>query len=297
MEPHETRMTNLFCFGLGYCASTLARRLRPAGWTVSGTARTPNGVARIAAGGDRAILFDGTAPSPEVAAALRDATHVLLSIPPGNSGDPALRWHGNDIADSPNLRWIGYFSTVGVYGDTAGGWVNEETEARPGSERGRRRLAAEHAWMRLGRDSGKTVAVFRLPGIYGPGRSVLDDLRDGTARRLVKPGQVFNRIHVEDIASAVDAAIANPQSEVYNVVDDFPAPPQDVIAYGAELLGLPCPPDIDFATAELTPMARGFYSESKRVSNARMKQQLGLSLAYPTYREGLAAIARQELHQ
>jgi nucleoside-diphosphate-sugar epimerase len=285
-------MSHLFCFGLGYAAGYLARRLAGKGWRVSGTATTGEGAAALSAQGFTGLVFDGRQPSAAVTEALATATHVLLSIPPDASGDPALRLHGDDIAGSADLNWIGYFSTVAVYGDAAGAWVDETTPARPASRRGERRLQAERAWLEFGGRTGKPVTIFRLPGIYGPGRSAVDDLRAGTARRIVKPGQVFNRIHVADIATAVEAAIEQPQAgAVYNVTDDLPAPPQDVVAYAAGLLGVPCPPDLDFATAHLTPMARSFYAECKRVSNARMKQELGLSLAYPTYREGLAAIA------
>jgi nucleoside-diphosphate-sugar epimerase len=287
-------MTNLLCFGLGYSGGVLSRRLASQGWKIAGTSTTQAGAARISALGYRGLVFDGNAKSADVSAALKTATHILLSIPPAADGDPALTAHGDDIADSKSLRWIGYFSTVGVYGDADGGWVNEDTEARPASERGKRRLDAENAWLDLGRRSGKTVMIFRLPGIYGPGRSTIDDLRNGSARRIVKPGQVFNRIHVEDIASAAEAAVAKPMAgRVYNVTDDEPAPPQDVVAFAAELLGLPVPQDLDFATAELSPMARSFYSESKRVSNVRMKTELGVALDYPTYRQGLQGILRQ----
>ena len=287
-------MSYLFCFGLGYSAGYLAERLKPRGWTVSGTATTDAGAAALTALATRGYTFDGGSANPSVSTALRDATHVLLSIPPGASGDPALNCFENDLAASTNLSWIGYFSTIGVYGDTQGGWVDEETAPRPGSPRGQRRLDAENAWLAFGKRTGKRVMIFRLPGIYGPGRSTLDDLRAGTARRLIKPGQVFNRIHVADIAAAVEAAIAVPlASRIYNLTDDDPAPPQDVVAYSAGLLGLPPLPDIDFATATLSPMAQSFYSESKRVSNARMKTELGVALAYPSYRDGLKAIARQ----
>jgi hypothetical protein len=287
-------MSHLFCFGLGYSAGVLSQRLAAQGWQISGTSTSAAGAARITAYGYSGFVFDGKTATPDVTAALHHATHLLLSIPPGPSGDPALRVYGADLSQSPKLAWIGYFSTVGVYGDANGGWVSEDTEARPASERGQRRLEAENAWLDLGRASGKAVTVFRLPGIYGPGRSAIDDLRNGMARRIVKPGQVFNRIHVDDIATAVAAAIAAPpRTRIYNIVDDEPAAPQDVVAYGAELLGLPVPPDLDFATAALSPMARSFYSESKRVSNARMKAELGVRLAYPSYREGLQRLARQ----
>jgi hypothetical protein len=288
-------VSHLFCFGLGYSAGYLAERLTPRGWTVSGTATTEAGAAALSARGFRGYAFDGGGANLSVGAALRDATHVLLSIPPGSKGDPALRSYEDDLAASASLSWIGYFSTVGVYGDTQGGWVDEETAPRPGSPRGQRRLDAENAWLAFGKRTGKRVMIFRLPGIYGPGRSTLNDLRAGTARRLIKPGQVFNRIHVADIAAAVEAALDKPfASRVYNLTDDDPAPPQDVVAYGAELLGLPPLPDIDFATATLSPMGQSFYSESKRVSNARMKAELGVALAYPSYRDGLKAIAASE---
>ncbi len=286
-------MNHLFCFGLGYSAGVLSQRLAAQGWRISGSSTSAAGAERLTAHGYAGHVFDGQHATPEVTAALNDVTHVLLSIPPGQNGDPALRVYGADLSNSPKLTWIGYFSTVGVYGDANGGWVSEETEARPGSERGQRRLEAENAWLDLGRAAGKAVTVLRLPGIYGPGRSTIDDLRDGTARRIIKSGQVFNRIHVDDIATAVAAAIAAPaRTRIYNIVDDEPAAPQDVVAYGAGLLGVPVPPDLDFATATLSPMARSFYSESKRVSNARMKAELGVRLAYPSYREGLQRLAR-----
>lgn len=285
-------MSHLFCFGLGYSAAATARRLKAKDWNVSGTSTRPDGVESLRRQGFDGLPFDGRTASKPVTSALQHATHVLLSIPPDADGDPALRLHGGDIASSPTISWIGYFSTVGVYGDANGDWVDEDTPAKPASERGRRRLQAENAWRDLGRMAGKTVSVLRLPGIYGPRRSAIDDLRAGTARRIVKPGQVFNRIHVEDIATATVAAMRQPRAEaIYNVTDDLPGPPQDVIAYAAGLIGVPAPPELDFATADLTPMARSFYSESKRVSNRLMKQELGIRLAYPTYREGLAAIA------
>lgn len=284
-------MTHLFCFGLGYSAAYLADDLIARGWHVAGTSTRAIGSARLQARGFDGLVFDGRTHTPEVAEALQSATHILLSIPPDAGGDPALRVFGEDIASAPNIGWIGYLSTVGVYGDANGGWVDEDTPAQPLSDRGQRRLAAETAWRAFGKRTGKAVMVFRLPGIYGPGRSTLDDLRGGEARRIIKPEQVFNRIHVADIAASIAAGIAAPRADrVYNVTDDEPGPPQDVVAFGAELLGMPVPPGLDFATTELTPMARSFYSESKRVSNARLHQELGVKLKYPTYREGLRGI-------
>jgi len=286
-------MSRLFCFGLGYSAAALARRLAAQGWTISGTTTHEEKAKVLAGEGYTAFVFDGRTKNADVAEALKSATHVLLSIPPDADGDPALTVYGDDIASSPTLSWIGYFSTVGVYGDANGAWVDESTPPRPGTERGIRRLKAENGWLDLGQEAGKTVVVFRLPGIYGPGRSAIDQLRAGTARRVFKPGQVTNRIHVEDIASAVEASMRLPTGlHIFNVTDDLPAPPQDVIAFGAELLGVPCPPATDPADAGLTPMARSFYAESKKVSNAHMKAELGVALAYPTYFEGLKAIAR-----
>ena len=284
-------MTHLFCYGLGYSAAYLADDLIARGWHVAGTSTRAIGSARLQARGFDGLVFDGRTHTPEVAEALQSATHILLSIPPDAGGDPALRVFGEDIASAPNIGWIGYLSTVGVYGDANGGWVDEDTPAQPLSDRGQRRLAAETAWRAFGKRTGKAVMVFRLPGIYGPGRSTLDDLRGGEARRIIKPEQVFNRIHVADIAASIAAGIAAPRADrVYNVTDDEPGPPQDVVAFGAELLGMPVPPGLDFATTELTPMARSFYSESKRVSNARLHQELGVKLKYPTYREGLRGI-------
>lgn len=284
-------MTRLFCLGLGYTAEALARRVRPLGWHIAGTARTPEGVARIKALGHDAILFDGKVPAPEVADAIAEATHLLISAGPDDEGDPTLRHHGKDIADAPDLLWIGYLSTIGVYGDSGGEWVDETTMPKPGSERTRRRLKAEDDWLAFGRTFGKTVQVFRLGGIYGAGRSAVDDLRDGTARRIIKPGQVFNRIHVDDIAAVLEAATAGRGTQsVYNVTDGEPAPPQDVVAHAAQLMGLAPPPEIPFEAAPLSPMGRSFYSENRRVRSWRLRDDLGVTLSYPSYREGLAAI-------
>jgi nucleoside-diphosphate-sugar epimerase len=221
-----------------------------------------------------------------VEAAIAEASHVLVSTPPGPDGDPVLPRFGRALA-ARAPRWVGYLSTTGVYGDRQGGWVDEASPLAPVNDRGRARVAAERAW----RDGGLPVEVFRLAGIYGPGRSALDRLRAGRAQRVVKPGQVFSRIQVEDVAGALAASIAAPRpGAIWNVADDEPAPPQDVIAFAAELLGLPAPPEVAFDAAELTPMARSFYAESKRVSNRRLRQELGLALRHPDYRAGLRAI-------
>lgn len=286
-------MSHLFCFGLGYSAEVLARRLAAAGWQVSGTAATAESLGRIAQVGYAGLRFDGTAAAPSVSAALVEATHVLVSAPPGKAGDPALRWHDADLRSARRLKWIGYLSTVGVYGDRKGGWVDEEIPVAPLSERSRQRVAAERAWQELGAESGKRVEIFRLAGIYGPGRSVIDDLRRGTARRIVKPGQVFNRIHVEDIATTLQAAIGRAGlHRIYNVSDDEPAASQDVLLYAAQLMRMQPPEPLSFDLADLTPMTRSFYAECKRVSNRRIKDDLGVVLTYPTFREGLSAIVR-----
>ena len=219
---------------------------------------------------------------------------MLVSVPPDAGGDPAIVHHARDIEASPSIQWIGYLSTIGVYGDHGGAWIDETTPATPTHDRSRWRLAAEEAWRALGARSGKRCQVFRLPGIYGPGRSAIERVREGSARRIVKPGQVFNRIHVDDIAGALSAAMAGRGAhDVYNVTDDEPAPPQDVIAYAAALLHMPPPPEIAFEDAKLSPMVISFYAENKRVGNARLRDELGVKLKFPSYREGLQAILAQ----
>lgn len=284
-------MKKLFCFGLGYSAEALARRLSPAGWQITGTARSDDGVERIAALGYRGIRFDGHNPAPEATTALADATHVLVSASPDELGDPVLRLHGGDLAKAANLDWIGYLSTIGVYGNSDGQWIDETATPKPGVPRTKRRLEAEADWLAFAEAHRKRVQIFRLGGIYGPGRSAIDDLRDGTARRIVKPGQVFNRIHVDDIATVLLAAANGAgRHTIYNVTDDEPSPSQDVIAYAADLMGLEPPPEIPFEQAELTPMGRSFYADNRRVSNRRLHDDLGVTLRFPTYREGMAGI-------
>jgi nucleoside-diphosphate-sugar epimerase len=282
-------MTHLLCIGLGYSARVFAARVAADGWRVTGTATSREGAAEITALGYDSITFDGSAANPALSTALASATHLLISAPPDTDGDPFLRHHANDLAAARNLAWIGYLSTVGVYGDHGGAWVDETTPPKPTSRRSEWRLAAEQSWLDLARRIGARVGVFRLSGIYGPGRGPLGSIHKGTARAIVKPGQVFNRIHVEDIANVLAASIATPTNDtIFNVTDDEPAPPQDVLAFAATLLELPPPPKIDFASADLTPMARSFYSECKRVANARIKNSLGVTLAFPTYRDGIA---------
>ncbi|MFO1150681.1 MAG: SDR family oxidoreductase [Alsobacter sp.] len=288
---------NLLVFGHGYSSDAFVRRVRPRFARVTSTVRSAAKADRLAAEGIEARLFDGGAAGrePVVDPALADdiaqADAVLVSVAPDESGDPVLRHVSQALRTAPRLSWIGYLSTVGVYGDHDGAWVDEATPVRPVSERSVRRVEAEEEWLTLGRQSGKAVQVFRLAGIYGPGRNALVNLREGSAKRLVKPGQVFNRIHVEDIAGALEASLDRPSpGAVYNVTDDEPAPPQDVVTFAAGLLGVEPPPEQDFATAVLSPMARSFYSENKRVSNRKLREELGYALRYPTYREAHRAL-------
>ncbi|HTZ78962.1 MAG TPA: SDR family oxidoreductase [Stellaceae bacterium] len=281
----------LFCFGLGYTAGFLARALRAKGWRVAGTAQTEEGRARLAAAGVEAHRFDREHPLPNAAALLGAATHLLSSVPPDERGDPVLDVHGRDLAALSDLRWVGYLSTTGVYGNRDGGWVDERSTLAPTGERGRRRVAAEVEWLELQRRHGLPVHVFRLAGIYGPGRSALESVRSGAARRVCKPGQVFSRIHVKDIVQALTASMGRPDpGAIYNLCDDDPAPPEAVVEYACELLGVAPPPLVPLESAELSPMARSFYADSKRVSNARMKEVLGVMLRYPSYRDGLSAL-------
>ncbi len=289
MAPQPT--PRLFCFGLGYSAQALARRLRARGWAVAGTTRSEAAAAVLRAEGYEVFVFERARPLAEPAAALAGTSHLLVSVPPDEAGDPVAELHGDDTAACQSIAWAGYLSTTGVYGDRAGGWVDEDSKLAPTSERARRRVAAERAWLDLHRTAGLPLHVFRLAGIYGPGRSALDQVRAGTARRIHKPGQVFSRIHVEDIARVLEASIARADpGRVYNLSDDAAAPPAEVIAYAGELLGVAPPPLVAFEAAELSAMARSFYRDNKRVSNRRIKEELGVALAYPDYRTGLKAI-------
>lgn len=281
----------LLVLGYGFSASRFVDLYGTRFSQVTATVRTPEKAAGLAVPGvSFEILRPDAPPENALIEAAMAATHVLVSVPPGEGGDPALQALGGQFAASPNLGWIGYLSTTGVYGDQGGRWTSEETPPQPGSARAQRRLAAEQAWRELER-SGLAVQVFRLSGIYGPGRNALVDLRNGEARRLTKPGQVFNRIHIDDIAHVIAAAIERPAAgPVFNVGDDEPASQADVVAFAAGLLAVDAPPLTRVEDAVLSEMARSFWAENKRMSNARLKQELGLSLQYPTYREGLTAI-------
>jgi nucleoside-diphosphate-sugar epimerase len=287
-------MSVLLAIGLGYSAKALAARMKAQSWRIIGTARDREGLEAISASGYEAVPFDGNAPSPALTAAIAETTHVLISAPPGAEGDPVLRHHADDLARAQGLVWLGYLSTIGVYGDHGGEWVDEITPPAPSSERSHKRLAAEQAWQSFAGAHRITLQIFRLAGIYGPGRNTLEKLQQGRERRILKPGQVFNRIHVEDIASVVEAGIhaGNAASGVFNVTDDEPAPPQDVSAFAAELLGREPPPLVPWEEARetMSEMAQSFYAENKRVRNDRIKQTLGVALSFPTYREGLRAL-------
>jgi nucleoside-diphosphate-sugar epimerase len=282
----------LLSLGHGYSATALGDRLVARGWRVLGTTRSAAKATALARRGVEPLLW----PLADPEAALDAADHLLVSAGPDEAGDPTLRALGPLIAArAGRMAWVGYLSTTGVYGDRGGEWVDEGSPLVPSTERGRARVAAEQAWLSLWRDHGLPVHLFRLAGIYGPGRGPFEKVLQGTARRIVKPGQVFSRIHVDDIATALEASIARPNpGAAYNVCDDEPAPPQDVLDHAARLLGLPSPPEEAWDAAEMTPMARSFYAESKRVSNRRLREELGVALAHPTYREGLAAVLAAE---
>ncbi|MBX2830144.1 MAG: SDR family oxidoreductase [Rhodospirillales bacterium] len=285
-------MTNkLFCFGMGFSARLIADQLREEGWKIAGTTRNADKAKQLKSDGIEPFIFADDKPISDIKSALNGVTHVLISAPPGGQGDPVIHYHGGDLARLAEGTWIGYLSTTGVYGDYQGATVTEEDELRPSGKRGRRRVAAEKAWFDLGRRHGLCVQSFRLAGIYGPGRNALETVRSGRARRIIKPGQVFSRIHVEDIAQTVLASIKQPNcGAAYNVCDDDAAPPQDVIAHACGLLGIDPPSEEDFATATLSPMAASFYEDNKRVDNARIKQELGVKLRYPDYHAGLMAL-------
>jgi nucleoside-diphosphate-sugar epimerase len=279
----------LLSFGHGYSARALAERLLPQGWRIYGTTRSAETADQLAADGIAPLILD----KDDFSRAFTEATHLLSSVAPGEEGDPVLAAFGAEIAEAaPRLEWAGYLSTTGVYGDHGGGWVDEDTPLTPGTRRGRMRAEAEAAWRAI---PHLPLHIFRLAGIYGPRRGPFERVRAGTAQRIVKQGQVFSRIHVDDIAQALEASMARPDpGAIYNLCDNDPAPPEDVIAYAAELLGLPVPPEVPFEEAELSPMARSFYSESKKVDNRRLREGLGVELIHPDYRSGLRAMLAAE---
>lgn len=278
----------LLSFGQGYTARALAARLVPEGWHIVGTTRSKDKMASIAATGVEPMLW----PGDDLTRLIAEFPNILISVGPGPDGDPVLAALKDSIAQAASgMRWVGYLSTTGVYGDHQGGWVDEQTPLLPATKRGRARVTAEAAWRAI---PNLPLHIFRLAGIYGPGRGPFEKVQNGTARRIIKQGQVFSRIHVDDIASGLELSLRNPDAGVtYNMCDDDPAPPQDVIGHAAELLGVPIPPAVAFEDADLTPMARSFYAESKRVRNDRIKQALGWAPVYRDYRAGLAAMLTQ----
>lgn len=283
-------MKHLLILGAGFSGKAIGETFRPAGYTVSGTTRSEEKAESLRALGIEPVLYDGNDLSDALVAAMARATHVVQSIAPGRDGDPLFRAGSPALsALMPKLEWAGYLSTVGVYGDHKGAWVDEDTPLNPVSTRSIERVEAENHWLAFGQASGLPVAVLRLSGIYGPGRNALRNIKEGTARRLIKKDQVFNRIRVEDIGGAALFLAERSLGGIWNITDDEPGPPQDVVAEAARLMGYPVPPDIPFETAELSPMARSFYGENKRVSNAKLRAA-GFGFRYPNYRVSLAEL-------
>ncbi len=281
----------ILCFGFGFTASFLAPRLRERGFHIAATCRREDKQRDLAAEGIDAFLFDGSAPVEGGGKAFENVTHLLSSVPPSDNGDPVISRHGVDIAALSDLQWAGYLSTTGVYGDHGGQWVDEQTPLTPSGARGRRRMEAEQAWQAVYHSHGVPVHIFRLAGIYGPDRNPLQSLRRGKAKRIDKPGQVFSRIHVDDIASVLLASMDRPNpGAVYNVADDLAEAPEKVVQFAAGLLAMEPPPLIPFENADITPMAQSFYDDNKRVSNDRIKTELGVRLKYPDYKTGLTAL-------
>lgn len=292
--PPETPPGHLFCFGMGYSARVLADLLVADGWKVSGTTRDASKRTLLQERGITAYDFTLGKPLPAMAKIMNDVTHMLVSIPPDGGTDPVLAHHKDDFGFT-RLNWLGYLSTTGVYGDHQGNWVDELTECRPIHDRSRARLEVERKWLELARLRDIPVHIFRLAGIYGPGRSALDQVRSGKAKRIDKPGHVFNRIHVTDLARTLYASMRQPRmGAVYNVSDDEPAAGHEVVSYACQLLGVDPPGLMSLEWADLSPMARSFYDECKRVMNRKIKQDLGISLIYPGYRDGLSAQFAQE---
>ena len=295
MTASDPSQPTMLILGAGYSGKAVARRLLRAGWRVRGTSRTADGARALCEAGLDGFVANAETLSPAMATG---ATALLASAPPTDQGDPVLPRLETLPADAwRTLHWIGYLSTTGVYGDAGGAWVDETTRPNPANDRGRRRLIAETQWFEFGAKLGVPTHVFRLPGIYGTGRSALDDVRAGKARRIDKPGQVFSRIHVDDIARTVLASLERPRhGAIYNVADDEPAPSAEVVAHACKLLGVEPPPLVAYETiaAELSPMGREFYATNRRIANGLIKRELGVRLAYPTYREGLQAILESE---
>ena len=291
----EQGKKRLFVFGLGYTATAMAMALKEEGWHVAGTCRSETRRTTLEKLGFDVLLFDGSKPANKVERQLATSDHILCSIPPDGIGDPVLACYEKQILEADCIRWIGYLSTTGVYGDWGGMEVDESSPLRPKSNRARQRVTAEHAWLSVGQHAGHPVHLFRLAGIYGPRRSVIDRVQAGTAKRIHKAGQMFSRIHVDDIVSVLRASIASPRSgAIYNVCDNEPASQADVVAHACFLLNVPVPELILFerAARDMSKLAHTFWAENRRVSNQLLHGELGVVLSYPTFREGLAALAR-----
>jgi len=291
-------MNKLFCFGYGYTCDYLWHYLEKiGGWQIAGTTRDPAKKAEMRSHGVSGFLFDYSSPLSDPLFILKDVTHLLISTPPLDEGDPSFLIHAEDIIRIPSIKWVGYLSTTGVYGDRNGEWVDENAELKPSNRRGTKRVIAENQWISLLNTYNLPLHIFRLSGIYGPGRSALDSVRAGIARRIEKPGHAFSRIHVDDIVQVLLASMLNPNpGSVYNVADDLPAPSHEVIAYACQLLDIPCPPLIPFEEAELAPITKSFYSDNKRIYNNKIKNELGVQLKHPDYKSGLRNCMNAEKH-
>lgn len=287
---------HLFCFGYGYSCDYIGHELmQQDGWRVSGTTRDPDKREELRSRGVTAHIFDYNSPLHDPIYMLRDVTHILICTPPSSDGDPSFNLHAKDILDLPNLEWVGYLSTTSPYGDRGGKWVDETSEARPITKRGSRRLEVERQWLSLFKSYKLPVHIFRLAGIYGPGRSALDSVRSGVARRIDKQGHAFSRVHVEDLAQTLLRSMYAPfPGEIYNVCDDTPAPSHEVIEYACNLLGIKSPPLLPFDEVDLAPIARSFYADNKRVHNDKIKNILGVELKYKNYKEGLQGCLEAE---
>lgn len=293
-SPHMAspllRDGKMFCFGFGYTAGFLSEKLMASGWHVSGTTTDPEKKAFLKKNGIDACLFDRNNTIPDPRRTFKDVTHILLSVPPDADGDPVFDVHGGDLSGLKNLKWIGYLSTTAVYGNQDGMWVDETTLPAPDSRRGSIRLKAEQQWQSLWLNEGLPLHVFRLSGIYGPGRSAIDSVRSGTARCIDKPGHLFNRIHVDDIVQTLIASMNKPNpGSIYNLADDMPSASHDVIRFACNLIGMSPPPLIPFDQAEMAPIVRSFYKDNKRIKNDKIKNELGVELTYPDYHSGLQA--------
>lgn len=288
IAPEKSENKHLFCFGFGYTASYLSQHLKQFGWQVSGTTTSEEKCVEMEECGVHSYLFDSTQPLCDALQCLSDVTHILISIPPNIRGDLVYDMYEHDLRRLKNLEWVGYLSSTGIYGNRDGGWVGEDDMVAPTSKRGSERFKAENQWLKLFEKYDFPVEIFRLAGIYGPGRSALDSVRMGTARRIEKKGHKFNRIHIDDIVQTLIAAMNKPHAgAIYNVSDDMPVPSHEVIAYACELLGMDVPPVIPYEQVDLAPIVRSFYKENKAIKNDKIKEVLGVELLHADYRDGL----------